>query len=227
MKEEPQANQEESHAQLFSAEEYLPILKLVETFVEKGASETPPKFVVFTGGIASGKTTIRRQRYANGYVNFDFGDVLAAAKKLFGEENPKLTTFAVIACGMILRQSLDARKNIVIEIIGDNKALFDPVFKKMGDIGYKCEICFINCDPVEGYKRHLKAVAEDKDYLSSYFYQDATLEYFYKQLGLEKTTSASPAPPVSMAPPPSPVAPAANESTFSRAWKWLSRKRKA
>ena len=221
MKEKLQTIQEESHAQLFSAEEYMPILKLVEMFVEKGASETPPKFVVFTGGIASGKTTIRRQRYADGYVNFEFGDILAAAKKLFGEDHPKLTNFAAVACDMILRRSLEARKNIVIEIIGDNKALFDPVFNKMRDIGYKCEICHVTCDPVEGYKRHLKAVAEDKDYLSAHFTQEATLAYFHQQLGLDKT------PPASTAPPASPAPPAADESTFSRAWKWLSRRRQA
>jgi len=87
---------------------------------------------------------------------------------------------------MILQESIGAKKNIVIEIIGDNEKIIIPVIDKMKEIGYETSLEIIHCDPVEAYKRHLKAVEEDKDYISSYFTQEATLSFFYQQFQLGK-----------------------------------------
>jgi hypothetical protein len=168
----------------FTGEEYIKIGEVAKPFWEKGVSENPPKFVIFMGGVGSGKTTIRRQEYATGYVHFEFGEILNAIKKAFGEDNPKLSSYAAMASDMILRESLENKKNIVIEIIGENKDLIDPLINKMKEIGYELSLKFINCDPAEAYKRHLNAVKEDPEYLSAHFTQEATLSFFYQQLEL-------------------------------------------
>ena len=87
---------------------------------------------------------------------------------------------------MILKESLSVKKNIVIEIIGDNYDVIVPVIDKMKKNGYDVLVNGITCDPVEAYERHLKAVKEDPEYLSVYFTQEATLAFFYQQLELGK-----------------------------------------
>lgn len=89
-----------------------------------------------------------------------------------------------MASDMILRETLKSKRNIVIEIIGENKDLIDPLVNKMKEIGYELSLKFIECDPTEAYKRHLSAVKEDPEYLSVHLTQEATLSFFYQQLEL-------------------------------------------
>lgn len=168
----------------FSSEEFLRIGKFARSFWEKGASENPPKFVIVAGGIGSGKTTLRRQQFCDGYVNFDFGDIHMAAEKVFNVDDPKFKDFFAMAVDMIFRESLSARKNIVIEIIGDNYGAIAPVIDKMKDIGYEVSVAGATCDPAEGHERHLKATEEDPEYFSSYYTQEPTLYAFYHHFGL-------------------------------------------
>lgn len=168
----------------FTAEEFQKITEIVETFLKRGTSENSPQFVIFTGGVGVGKTTIRRQKYADGYVHFEFGEICIAVKKIVGEDDPKLNSYIALASDLILQESIRAKKNIVTEIIGDNAAMLTPVIDKMEEIGYKISIQMITADIVESRTRHLKAVEEDKDYISAYFTQEATLSAFYHQLGL-------------------------------------------
>lgn len=168
----------------FTAEEFQKIAEIVETFLKRGISENPPKFIIFMGGVGVGKTTIRKQKYDNGYVHFEFGEIYTAVKKIVGKDDPRLNGFTVLASDLILQESIHSKKNIVAEIIGDNAAMITPVIDKMEKIGYKISIQMVTADIVESRKRHLKAVEEDKDYISAYFTQEATLSAFYNQLGL-------------------------------------------
>lgn len=91
-----------------------------------------------------------------------------------------------MASDMILRESLENKKSIVIEIIGDNYDVITPVIDKMKENGYEVSVKGITCDPAEAYKRHLKAVKEDPEYLSAHFTQEATLSFFYQQFELDE-----------------------------------------
>ena len=163
--------------------------EITKPILDKGISENPPKFVIFMGGVGSGKTTTRRQQFTNGYVHFDSGEINNAIKKEVGEYNPKLESYVIWTCGKILQECLNEKKNIVIEIIGDNKEVIESVAGGMKKLGYEISLKYIHCDPVEAYKRHLKAVEEDKDYLSAYFTQEATLSFFYQLLQLGEMPS--------------------------------------
>jgi len=167
----------------FSGDEFLQINKIAQTFLKNGATGNPPKFVIFMGGVGVGKTTIRKQQFANDFVHFEFGEIYTAVKKSVGDDNPKLASFTSLACELILCESVETKKNIITEIIGDNYDAITPVIDKMKEIGYEIAFNGITCDPVEAYRRHLKAVEEDKDYLSAHFTQEATLSYFYHLLG--------------------------------------------
>src|SRR3990167_2794191 len=90
----------------FSGEEFEKITEIAETFLKLGISGNPPKLVILTGGVGSGKTTIRRQKYSKGYVNFDFGEILTVVKRAVGEDDPKLTSYVSLACDLILRECI-------------------------------------------------------------------------------------------------------------------------
>ena len=163
----------------FSGDEFLAIGEIAKPFWEKGATGNPPKFVMVMGGVGAGKTTVRRQQYADGYVHFDIGEIYQALRKSYASDNPKMESYTALAADLILKESILEKKNIVIEIIGDSAEALTPVIDKMRETGYDVSVTGITCDPTEAYQRHLKAVKEDKDYFSAYYTQDATLGAFY------------------------------------------------
>lgn len=174
-----------SIGQIDHGDEFKQIGDIAKPFWEQGLPSTPPEFVIFMGGVGAGKTTIRRQKYAKGYVHFDFGEIYIALKKVMGENHPKLTSAAALACDLILRESIDARKNIVIEVTGDKKDSITPVIDKMNEIGYAASVQFIDLDPVKAYERHLQAVKEDEEYLSAFHMQEVTLSSFFHYFGIQ------------------------------------------
>ncbi len=162
----------------FSGDEYLKILGIVEKICSKASSESEPQFVIVMGGVGVGKTTIRHEKY-NDYVNFEFGEIFNIFKKEFGEDDPKLTAMTSVACDLILNESIEKKKNIVTELIGDKEEDVRKLIDGMLDLGYKVSPLFITADPAESYKRHLKLVDENKDYLSAHFTQDTTMSFFF------------------------------------------------
>jgi hypothetical protein len=162
------------------------IKEIARPFWVNCLSEDSPKFVILMGGVASGKTTIRKEKFSKNFVNFDFGEIEFAVKSAIGPNNPELERFVILTCALILRISLSSKRNIVIEIIGDDKDVIDPILGQMKKNGYAVSIEFVTCDPEEAYRRHIVAVENGKDYLSAYFTQQDTLFFFYQYFGLGK-----------------------------------------
>lgn len=167
----------------FSGEEFLKISKIASSFVEKGTTENPPKLVIFTGGVAAGKSTIRKQKYSSGYVHFDPGDIFAEMRKIMDESDPKFSASVAVACDLLLREAIEKRKNIATEVIGDKYEPLKAVIDTMLEIGYTIDMQAVTADVAQSYQRHLKAVEDVPGYLSAYFTQDLTLATFSRVLG--------------------------------------------
>ena len=84
---------------------------------------------------------------------------------------------------MILRESIESSKNIVIEIIGETSEVITSVINKMRALGYEISLCGVDCDVAEALERHRKAVEEDENYLSAYFTQEATCSALVSYVG--------------------------------------------
>lgn len=166
-----------------TGDEYLKIGEVAKPFWERGATGNPPLLVIFMGGVGAGKTTIRREQFANGFVHFDFGEIYTAFKKKFGEDEPRLVDYAAMASDMILRESINGKKNIVIEIIGESADLITPFIDSIKDSGYEISLNCITCDVAEAYKRH-KGRSRNPDYLSAAHTQEATLSFIFSYFDL-------------------------------------------
>jgi len=131
-----------------------------------------PKFVLITGVTGAGKTTLRREKYKKGYVNLDAADIYISVGKgeLFEvseEEEKKLEMIG----SLIAKRAIAEKRNIVTEIIGASQHAIESFMQPFLSIGYKTELNYVDCDPVEAYKRHYNAVQTDKTYMSSYYCQ--------------------------------------------------------
>src|SRR3989344_4440071 len=120
----------------FNGEEFLKLAAIAKSFVDKGTSENPPKFVIIMGGVASGKTTLRRRDYSRGFVHVDPGDIFAILRKTMEEDDPKMRPSMAFASELLLEQALDERKNIVTEIVSIPIEILKPIMDKMTGRGY-------------------------------------------------------------------------------------------
>ena len=157
------------------ADEFLRVGEVVEWFVNKGDTQERPKFVIFMGGVGSGKTTIRQRDFADGYVHFDYGEIRNAIKDEFGENHPGFATFVSLASTLTFEEALKKKKNIVIEIIGEEYEVVEPVITKMRNAGYEISVQGITCDISEAYERHIRATNDDPNYYSAHNSQGPTL----------------------------------------------------
>ena len=67
-----------------NTEDFKKIGEISKPILEKGISENPPKFVMFMGGVGSGKTTIRTtpmSRFDLNTPRVDFNKLAKASKK--------------------------------------------------------------------------------------------------------------------------------------------------
>ncbi len=151
---------------------------VINGFLQNGARDNPPKFIILTGPIASGKTTIRREKYSKDYVLVDSGELFDIFKANFSAANSeKLEEYLMVTGIELVKKSINEKKNIVIEISADTKDKGErmiSIYDKMTSLGYKSEISVIDCDLEECQRRNEKG----RDNVSSYYSTDETLHYF-------------------------------------------------
>lgn len=183
------SNYSEPKTHVISGEEFILIGDAVEPFFKNVGPSEPPQFVLITGGTGAGKTTLRREKFNEGYVNFDFAEISRAVEKVIGENHPRLIEYSFWGCDIVFKECILEKKNIVVEIIGDNYDQISILINKMKEVGYEIQLIPVICDISEAYKRHTKATKEDKDYMSSYFSDELTLLSIYTYFGLGKVPS--------------------------------------
>jgi KaiC/GvpD/RAD55 family RecA-like ATPase len=150
--------------------------EVIDSFLLKGKQDTPPKFVVIAGPVGTGKTTCRREKYAQDYVLIDAGelfDIYITDKS--GDEAEKMEQRAMAVGVELVTRAVGQRRNIVIEILGDQEEPKKSILPKMASLGYQTKIEFIDCDVEEALRREKAGV---RDNMSAYYSQDGTMLYF-------------------------------------------------
>lgn len=126
-----------------------------------------PKIVILMGGVASGKTTMRKEKYGSGFVVVDAVEVFLNLSRggyyPFPEHFDKPMNFVgrVVAATAVME-----RRNIVTEIIGVDREPTMQLIDAMTSIGYKVEVVGVTCDVNEAAIRNEN---REDDAISAYY----------------------------------------------------------
>ena len=189
---ESSANVEAANARVktvrFNGEAYLALSKVASYFLESSKPATgKPIFRIFCGGVGAGKTTLRRKQREPGFVQLELSDLVSLLRIAMPQDPSSHSDYAIVLVDMVLQESLASKRNIAIEVIGDSEEVLSSLIEKLLSLGYEVEIRPVHCDFAEARERHLKATANDPEYISSFFSEGQVLMALFSQLGLDKS----------------------------------------
>ena len=159
-------------------DEYLRLATIADEFLQKGKVAESPKIIIVSGGTGSGKSTVRKKDFDEGYVFIDFGAIYLRVTENEKKRDNKNEAYCQVVADMVITNAIEQRKNIVIEIIGDKEKQFDSIIPEMIKRGYKTESLFVFAEPEQALERHLKQEMEGRDDMSAVFSQDGTIQIF-------------------------------------------------
>lgn len=130
-------------------------------------SGEPPRIVMLMGGPASGKTTLRKQRYSTGYVLLDAAEIFLSLSR--GEYFPFPEAFEEpmeLIGRRVAQRAVVERRHIVTELIGSEFEPIKELIEAMRSIGYVVSVEAVTCDIDEAMRRNL---ARGDDNISCYY----------------------------------------------------------
>ena len=139
------------------------------------ANDAAPKAVILMGGVATGKTTLRRKDYSSGYVIIDAaeifevlskGDVTLVFPDAFLDELELIGP--MLACSAVSN-----KQNIVTEIIGADVDAVVPLVSGLKSAGFTVELIALDCDLEEAIRRN----EEPGRGISAYFAEDFQIRW--------------------------------------------------
>ncbi len=146
-----------------------------------------PSWVLILGGVASGKTTLRREKYASGYVTLDAAEIflrLCQGRYVDFPPPPNEGKIAEaleqIGYGIALR-AVQKRCNIVTELIGPKPEVMERLLAAMQAAKYKMKLVYVECDPAVGWERNL---ARGRDNISAVYTEPFHLRWALSALEL-------------------------------------------
>lgn len=146
-----------------------------ENFEEIG-KEQKPELVIVMGGVCSGKTTFRKEKFANGYVNIDAGEIFIQLSQGQYYDFPSHLESEMNEIGLeITRRSLKNRHNIVIEIIGANQESVTELIDFANQLNYTTKVEFLHCEMDVAWQRN---VNRENDNISAHYCEPYHINWF-------------------------------------------------
>jgi hypothetical protein len=106
-----------------------------------------PEFAVIMGGTCSGKTTLRKEKYSNGYVNIDAGEIFLKLCQGKYYDFPSHFEGEMNHLGLaLIKRCLKDRHNIVIEIIGLDAKLIEDLAVSVNKFNYSVNLILVKCE---------------------------------------------------------------------------------
>lgn len=125
-------------------------------YLKEGAKSDEPELMIIMGPLGAGKSSHIRRNYSNGYVWIDMARIFFDLKNQTGirlnRRNEIMNFIGLVTLDLAMLE----KKNIVVELIGDDLEKVDRLIDLMKLQGYKVKItvlnsadsgCFPKCDP--------------------------------------------------------------------------------
>lgn len=126
-----------------------------------------PSAVILMGGVAAGKTTIRKRDYSHGYVLIDSADVFLRLCQGRNLDFPgELQIPMEYIGGLVAFKALNEKRPVVTEIIGDNKEATIALIEALKSVNYDVKVVAVTCEVDEAMRRN--ALRGD-DNISAYY----------------------------------------------------------
>jgi hypothetical protein len=126
-----------------------------------------PTAIILMGGVAAGKTTLRKQDYSQGYVLIDAAEIFHHLSR--GDASldfPEALREPLEIIGRLVTQrALSERRNIVTEIIGSEVEPTKQLIDALVALGYDVKGVQVTCDAAEAWQRNLNR----GDNISAYY----------------------------------------------------------
>jgi hypothetical protein len=153
------------------------------------AQNGPPRIVILAGGPASGKTTLRKQRFSTGYVLVDAAEIFLNLSR--GEFFPfpgPLEERMELVGRRVAERAIAERRHIVTEIIGADVKPAMGLLHAMSAVGYKVELQAVTCDVGVAAQRNAK---RGDDCISAYYAEAYQGSWLYEAARAALTTRQS------------------------------------
>lgn len=148
---------------------YFDVTEEVEKYFDDSSipGSDAPKFVLLCGGVCSGKTTIRKQKYSHGYVLIDAAEIfLSLSRGEYYDFGAAFEEPLELIGSHVAWKAVSERRNIVTEMIWESGENTEAVIEAMKSIGYKIDIVYVDCEIEVAMKRNLE---RGDDNISAYY----------------------------------------------------------
>lgn len=126
-----------------------------------------PRAVILMGGVAAGKTTIRKQKYSQGYVLIDAAQIFLDLSRGEVLDFPDAFADELELIGRFVAQrAITERRHIVTEIIGDDPDSTIAMIEALMAAGYVVDVVGVHCELQTSIDR---ANSRTEDHISAYY----------------------------------------------------------
>jgi Zeta toxin len=145
------------------------------------ATSETPWAVLIAGGVAAGKTTLRRTKFATGYVVLDAAEIFLCLcqGKYLDFPGPIEEPMNWIGQG-VAERIIQERRNFVTEVIGAEMDSLSDVIKAIRSAGYQIHFAGITCDTAAAVKRNAN---RGKNNISAYYTEQYHQRWILEAIG--------------------------------------------
>ena len=119
------------------------------------------------GGVAVGKTTVRKQKYVTGYVVVDSVEIfLSLCRGEYFDFPGPFEELMEIVGSLVAKRAITERRNIVTEIVGSDYEPTKELIDAMTSADYSVNGQKIECDLEESMRRNIN---RNGDCVSAYY----------------------------------------------------------
>lgn len=142
-------------------------------------NKVKPNLIIIMGGVCSGKTEFRKNKYLGPDFNhIDAGEIFIELSENEYYEFPSHLEDKMNQIGLEkLRVCIFQKKDIVVEIVGENLEAVKELLELAKKIDYKTNVEFLECDIEDALQRNEN---RDENNISAYYCEPYHLDWFKK-----------------------------------------------